>query len=247
MEHAGFIAVDQTAIGLTILGCGSLCWLPWYSPPGCQAKLGCPLFSLSIPCIHPPPVNLVAKIRRQSHCLVTTMEVVGFTAAAISIAKATKTLARFTHELWRAAKGEGRMEVEIKKMNGLLQSSLMAVKAALESLRKHCPDDANSSVIRHLAAKDFPADLARHADDIRADIRSLRQKITNVWSEVPTDFGRRWVASYRWNKMKPEVEALLCPLESFKTTLTLTINIVVLETRVQDLVEGRTAVLEWEM
>jgi len=175
------------------------------------------------------------------------MEVVGFTAAAISIAKATKTLARFTHELWRAAKGEGRMEVEIKKMNGLLQSSLMAVKAALESLRKHCPDDANSSVIRHLAAKDFPADLARHADDIRADIRSLRQKITNVWSEVPTDFGRRWVASYRWNKMKPEVEALLCPLESFKTTLTLTINIVVLETRVQDLVEGRTAVLEWEM
>jgi len=169
------------------------------------------------------------------------MEVVGFTAAAISIAKTTKTVIRLVRLLYRAAKNSSSVGNHMQHFAIMFRNFAYVVKHAMEKLDTLHQKNQGSPVLRHML-KMTPLDsVAEEACFLEAQVNDLKDEIPKIKSRF--DF----VMSFRWTRMKPDMEALFAPMTNLKTTISLMIDVIMLEGMLAQLRESRTAQLETEM
>lgn len=158
------------------------------------------------------------------------MEAVGFTAAALSLAKATQAMSKFIKFLYRAAKYAGKLEAQIRIVTVPFGTSRYALMAAMAHLEHHCMDGAKTTpALKYLTGESFFAALAEQALNIIAQIRAPHGKINTINATGRHAFGAisklQLVKSFKWTIMKPEIEALGPSIESFKMTLILAVTV----------------------
>jgi len=169
------------------------------------------------------------------------MEVVGLTAAAISIAKTAQMVARLVKLLYRVAKNSSSVGNQMQYFAINFRNTVDVVKVAMEALERTCQDNIDSPVIRHIVEMNQLHSLQRESWFLQILVKDLRHEIPNIES--------RWdvITSFRWTRMKPEMEALFAPMTSLKTNLNLMINVVLLGNLSARTGESRTAELERQM
>lgn len=158
------------------------------------------------------------------------MEVVGFTAAALSLAKATQAMYKFTKLLYRAAKYAGNLEPQIRTVTVPFETSRYALMAAMAHLEHHCMDGGKTTpALEYLTGESFFAALAEQALNIIAQIKALYGKINTINATGRPAFRAisklQFVKSFKWTIMKPDIEALGPSIESFKMTLVLAVTV----------------------
>ncbi|KAK4447186.1 hypothetical protein QBC34DRAFT_132891 [Podospora aff. communis PSN243] len=151
------------------------------------------------------------------------MEVVGLSAAALSITKAIQSLVRFTNFLYRAAKDSPRVAQQIRQFALSVRNPAEAAKLAIMSLTKE-KFDLGSPVIQHMKKINHLQDLEEETRHLHACVNGFRKRVLKINS--------RWdvVTSIRWGMLKPDMEAeLSAPLSNLVATLSLTVNVIRLE------------------
>ncbi|KAK0707828.1 hypothetical protein B0H67DRAFT_686051 [Lasiosphaeris hirsuta] len=154
------------------------------------------------------------------------MEIVGLVAAAISINKTVRSTARLARRLYEIAREAPRVEKQLHRTAIQLSSFSTTASAAWASIERNCPKEPEpkSPVLRYIIANRLPAELDYESYHLRGQIRDLRDRISTLHSKFEL------VTSWRWNKMQPDIDMLFTPMESLKTSLTLILNIIILET-----------------
>ncbi|KAK0751342.1 hypothetical protein B0T18DRAFT_387481 [Schizothecium vesticola] len=118
------------------------------------------------------------------------MEAVGYTAAALSLAKATKTTYRLTKLLYRAVRDAGALSQQIEDTTVPFSTFASALEAAMASLKHCCMDDEkNSLVMKYFDKTSFPAHLQQLSRNINTRIRSLYDRIDSIGLTGRLPFG----------------------------------------------------------
>jgi hypothetical protein len=169
------------------------------------------------------------------------MEVVGFTAAAISITKTVKTLIRFTKLLYHAARDSPSVAQQIRQFALSVRNPAEAANLAIIALSKK-ENNLASPVIQHMNKINHLQDLAEETSHLDACVKDFRDRVLRISSRFEI------VTSIKWAMLKPEMEAELCaPLTSLVTTLSLTVNVILLDDRLAQLRENGTEDVKEEM
>jgi len=169
------------------------------------------------------------------------MEVVGLAAAVISIAKTAKTIAHFADQLYDAAKNAPRIRDHISKSALSLRSFSTTTQTAQLALKHRFPNDPDSPVVRYMVNYNLMGDLQQESRSLRERIRKVEGGVSRVWSKFDM------LTSWRWSRVKPSIDELTVPMESLKNSLTLIVNVIVLECLSSDGTTRSAEELEREM
>ncbi|KAK5662259.1 hypothetical protein OQA88_8164 [Cercophora sp. LCS_1] len=154
------------------------------------------------------------------------MEVAGFAAAVVAFAKTTRSTSHLVKRIYYIAKNAPLIEEQLLQTAIPLKSFIASVKAVHTSLEHHCPDDSESKVIQYIIQQGLPKDLRKQSAHVEQSVSQLKHRISRLNS--------RWgdlVTSFKWTRLRPELEAMFAPMESLKTTLTLILQVVILEVK----------------
>lgn len=169
------------------------------------------------------------------------MEVVGLTAAAISITKTAQTVARLVRLLYRVAKNSASVRNQMQLFAISFRNTVETVKCAMEILETTCQDNIGSPTIQHMTNMSQLKSLKLESQFLRILVEDLSNKIPKIKSRFDV------FTSFRWTQLKPEMEALFAPITSLKTNMSLMINVVLVGNLSAQPQESRTAQLEREM
>ncbi|KAK3935111.1 hypothetical protein QBC46DRAFT_453737 [Diplogelasinospora grovesii] len=150
-------------------------------------------------------------------------EVLGFVTIGLSLAKATKSIASFVKTLYDVAKQAPSVGDQMRRIALQLQTASLVFGTVRASLEHHRPKNLDSPAIQYLARFKVIQALVKESDHIGAEIRARRR---NMWL-IPRRFA--WWTSWKWNQMKPHIEALGPSIESLKASLQIIILIIQVE------------------
>lgn len=185
---------------------------------------------------------IISYQKRELSSLVFEMEVAGFALTVVAFVKTTRSVSHLVKRIHRVAKDAPAIKEQLLQTAIPLKSFVTAVRAAHASLEHKCPDDSDSEVIQYIIRQGLPKDLEQQSFYLEHSIVQVKDRLSTLNSSWG-DF----ITSYRWTKMRPEVEALFAPMESMKTTLSLILNVIILEMKTGECSGKPTAELEAEM
>ncbi|KAM7189087.1 hypothetical protein V8F20_010295 [Naviculisporaceae sp. PSN 640] len=163
------------------------------------------------------------------------MEAVGLAVAVGSIAKAGCVAVKFASKIRKVAKEAGTVGQRMEQRSLIFQTFGKSIKMAQESMLDHCPkgmDSEDSPAIKYMKENDFLEILQSQSFMIMDDILAWQEQI---WSVIPKRGPRRWrefKTSWNWVDMDQQIMSLHPQMESLKSTMTLTLNIIILEVTV---------------
>ncbi|KAK0617752.1 hypothetical protein B0T14DRAFT_275046 [Immersiella caudata] len=143
------------------------------------------------------------------------MEVVGLTAAVLSIAKALQIIARVIDRLYQTAKDAPSVAAQMRYFGASLRASSQTVGLAIETLETCCLGHSGNPVIKHITKNDYFQGLAEESGLLMERVRDLLDELRGIKS-----WSKTWT-SFKWTRLKPEMESLFAPMTSLKATLSL--------------------------
>lgn len=164
------------------------------------------------------------------------MEVFGLVVAVGSTVKAAVVAVKFASTIRQVAKKAGAVGQNIERASLIFQTFGKAIEVAEISMRHHCPRAVDnpevSPAIKYMKENNFLESLESQSCMIRNEILAHEKVIWSVITEWGPRVWREFKTSWNWVEMEQQIMKLHPHMESIKSTVNLTLQVIILEVAV---------------